>query len=337
MSSLTDDINPRVEFEARQPQGAGLYLFDLDDTIVYRGSHISDRVLRALGRASEAGIVCSIASGRPLCLVNKKILARKIFPYAVCANGSKVYDLRDGSIIYGASMDTALALAAFHAVEPLRPAWNAFIGDRAYFEWKGTSYMVTGLVGRDARQRARSEATGDGGATARRSVARKALSVFSRGARFFVRKVSNPSTSQVFDIRPVLRRSSAIDKMGASFKDSATCDKGVEILAADGRFEVARMGMREIEITRKGVTKATGALALMDHLGIDPKDTVAFGDGGNDLPLAEVTGSFVAVANADADVKAKATYVCPSIKEDGVAVWIEDRLAASGRTMDGTE
>jgi hypothetical protein len=57
VSSLTDDINPRVEFEARQPQGAGLYLFDLDDTIVYRGSHISDRVLRALGRASEAGIV----------------------------------------------------------------------------------------------------------------------------------------------------------------------------------------------------------------------------------------------------------------------------------------
>jgi hydroxymethylpyrimidine pyrophosphatase-like HAD family hydrolase len=311
-------------------------LFDLDDTIVYRGSHISDRVLRALGRASEAGIVCSIASGRPLCLVNKKILDHKVFSYAVCANGSKVYDLTDGSIIHSASMDTALALAAFHALEPLRPAWNCFVGDRAYFEWKGTSYMVTGLVGRDARQRARSEATGDGKAM-RKGVARKALSVALRGARFFVRKVSNPSTSQVFDIRPVLRRSSAVDKMGASFKDGATCDKGVEILAADGRFEVARMGMREIEITRKGVTKATGALALMDHLGIDPKDTVAFGDGGNDLPLAEVTGAFVAVGNADWDVKAKATYVCPSIKEDGVAVWIEGRLAASGRTMDGTE
>jgi hydroxymethylpyrimidine pyrophosphatase-like HAD family hydrolase len=314
-------------------------LFDLDDTIVYGGSHISDRVLRALGRASEADIVCSIASGRPLCLVNRKILALKVFPYAVCANGAKVYDLTDGSVIFSGSMDTATALAAFHALEPMKPAWNAFIGDRAYFEWKGTSYMITGLVGRDARQQARAEAEtcGEEGHRARKGAAEKALSVFKRGARFFVRMIADTSVSQVLDIKGHLRRTASVDKMGASFRSGADCERGMAILAADGRFEVARMGMREIEITRKGVTKATGALELMRYLGIDPKDTVAFGDGGNDLPLAEVTGSFVAVANADADVKAKATYVCPSIKEDGVAVWIEDRLAASGRTMDKAE
>ena len=79
-----------------------------------------------------------------------------------------------------------------------------------------------------------------------------------------------------------------------------------------------------------------GAKELMRYLGIAAEDTVAFGDGGNDLPLAEAAGTFVAVANGDASVKARATYVCPPITEDGVAVWIEDRLAASGRTMDTT-
>ena len=86
------------------------------------------------------------------------------------------------------------------------------------------------------------------------------------------------------------------------------------------------MGRTELEITARGVTKGTGAQALMEHLGLSPCDSVAFGDGGNDLPLAAVVGRFVAMGNADDEVKAQADDVCPSVADDGVAVWIENNL-----------
>jgi hydroxymethylpyrimidine pyrophosphatase-like HAD family hydrolase len=99
----------------------------------------------------------------------------------------------------------------------------------------------------------------------------------------------------------------------------------MERLRTLGRFQVARMGATELEITAAGVTKATGALILMDHLGVERRDVVAFGDGGNDLPLAEVA-TFVAMGNADEEVRQAADEVCGTVAADGVATWIESRL-----------
>ena len=90
------------------------------------------------------------------------------------------------------------------------------------------------------------------------------------------------------------------------------------------------MSEQELEITARGVTKGTGATALMRAVGIERDRSVAFGDGGNDLPLASAVGRFVAMGNADEDVKEAAFEVCPPISEDGVAVWIENMLAAGG-------
>ena len=49
------------------------------------------------------------------------------------------------------------------------------------------------------------------------------------------------------------------------------------------------------------------------------------------MPLAAAVGRFVAMGNADEEVKAQADDVCPSVADDGVAVWIESNL------LDGRE
>jgi hydroxymethylpyrimidine pyrophosphatase-like HAD family hydrolase len=45
---------------------------------------------------------------------------------------------------------------------------------------------------------------------------------------------------------------------------------------------------------------------------------MAFGDGGNDIPLIEYAGTGVAMGNATDDVKAAADYVTGTVGEDGV-------------------
>ncbi len=307
------------EQEAWHPRGVGLLFFDLDDTIVQSGTYISDCVLQTLRLAKKAGYVLCIASGRPLCIVNKKLLETGIMDYAVCANGSVVTRLADGVDVRQKTMSREDSLRCMDLLAPLKPSWNAFFGGRAYFEWKGLSYMLAGRTGALARTR---RYAGKG-----RSVFRRSLTFVRRGVRYAWRMVSNGGQRQVVSIRPhLIRTRDGVEKMGCVFPSEQDCVCGLALLAQDGHFEVIRMSSTEIEITAQGVTKGTGARALMKILGFNPQDTVAFGDGGNDLPLATAVGRFVAVGNAEEHVKAVADDICPPVGRDGVAVWIQQNL-----------
>lgn len=305
--------------DAQHSRSAGLLLFDLDDTIVMAGSIVSEEVLRTLGRAREQGYVLSIASGRPLCAVNKSILRAGVMEYAVCANGSTVTRLADGALLHHVPMALTDCLACHEMLRDFKPAWNAFFGNKAFFELKGASYMLTGRTGALARTQRYS--------TPERSLARKLLNFAWRGMRYGWRMITNRGSRQVLSIWPHVRRAhGGVDKIGCTIPRAEDCAKAKDLLEQDGRFEVIRMGATELEITARGVTKGVGATRLMEALGFDPSCTIAFGDGSNDLPLTQAAGRFVAVGNADDEVKAAATDVCPPVDEDGVAMWIEQNL-----------
>jgi len=97
----------------------------------------------------------------------------------------------------------------------------------------------------------------------------------------------------------------------------------------------ARFGDREyiskslpyfLEFAQKGVTKGAGLDFLAQHLGFTAEETVAFGDGENDVELVEWAGYGIAVENAHERVKAVADWVCPPAAEEGVAQVIEGLL-----------
>ncbi len=65
--------------------------------------------------------------------------------------------------------------------------------------------------------------------------------------------------------------------------------------------------------------------ALAADLGVGPEAMAAVGDGPNDLGMFAHVGTAVAMANASDAVKAAATWVTASNREDGLALAI-DRL-----------
>jgi Cof subfamily protein (haloacid dehalogenase superfamily) len=81
-----------------------------------------------------------------------------------------------------------------------------------------------------------------------------------------------------------------------------------------------------LEFAAAGVSKGSGLDFLSDHLGFSREQTIAFGDGENDLELVEWAGFGIAVGNADDRVKAVADWVCPPAAEEGVAQVIEALL-----------
>ena len=69
----------------------------------------------------------------------------------------------------------------------------------------------------------------------------------------------------------------------------------------------------------KGTNKATGIDIIARHIGIDVSNTIAFGDGGNDIAMLRHAGIGVAMGNASDEVKSHADYVTTSVDEDGIA------------------
>jgi len=94
----------------------------------------------------------------------------------------------------------------------------------------------------------------------------------------------------------------------------------------DGRLYISKSLPHFLEFAHPDVTKGSGLEFLSGRVGFTREETVAFGDGENDVELLEWAGYAVAVANAHPKVLAVADYVCPSVEEEGVAQVIEAYL-----------
>ena len=53
-------------------------------------------------------------------------------------------------------------------------------------------------------------------------------------------------------------------------------------------------------------------------MGIDIEETIAFGDGGNDIPIIRQAGLGIAMGNACDQLKQESQYVTTEIDNDGI-------------------
>ena len=72
------------------------------------------------------------------------------------------------------------------------------------------------------------------------------------------------------------------------------------------------------DVVPKNSGKHTGIDRIIAHYGIKLDETMAFGDGGNDISMIRHAAIGVAMGNAGDNVKAVADYVTTSVDEDGV-------------------
>ena len=68
----------------------------------------------------------------------------------------------------------------------------------------------------------------------------------------------------------------------------------------------------------KGIDKAHAIQVLLEHLGADISDTVAFGDAKIDIPMFECCGFSVCMGSGGEEAKAAADYVTTDVDDDGL-------------------
>ena len=83
--------------------------------------------------------------------------------------------------------------------------------------------------------------------------------------------------------------------------------------------EIGRWYPSFADITAKGDTKQKGIDEIIRYFGIKLEETMAFGDGGNDITMLRHAAIGVAMGQAKENVKAAADYVTAPIDEDGIS------------------
>lgn len=83
--------------------------------------------------------------------------------------------------------------------------------------------------------------------------------------------------------------------------------------------EITRWHPGGVDVIAKGGGKRTAVRKYMEENGLAPEETIAFGDGENDMGMLQQSGIGVALGNAEEQVKAIADYVTDDIDEDGLA------------------
>ena len=75
---------------------------------------------------------------------------------------------------------------------------------------------------------------------------------------------------------------------------------------------------RAADVIPAGSGKAQAIEKILDYFHLDRSQSMAFGDGFNDLEMIQTVGIGVAMGNASPKLKEVADFVCGPVSEDGI-------------------
>ena len=270
-----------------------LIAFDLDGTILRGDKSLSARSLRALYAAHERGALIVPATGRIYKGVPAPLREAPFARYFITINGALVYDARADAALCRAELPNDLALRLMEHMDALDVIYDCYKDN-----W--------GYVSRAMYERAGDYISDPG-----------ILELFYR------------SRTPVEDLKEFLRADGgSVQKAQMDFRDMRAKKRELELLPAlFPEVAVSTSVPSNIELNVAAANKGEALLSLCAALGVAPEETLAFGDGTNDLTMLRAAGCGAAMGNADFAVKAAADTVCDDNEHDGLAKFLERLLA----------
>ena len=258
---------------------------DLDGTLLTDQKTLSPETVKTLWWAADRGIYLVPVTGRSYTAVPDFI---KEFPgveYVITSNGGAVYSAASGERIYQRLLEPESVEAAFKAPRPDNMAVEIFIEGRPYSEM---SYVNDP----------------------------KAYGATEYGAEY-VRRTRTP----VEDLESfAMENRDRLDSMAFVCADPAEREEFRLYLRNHvPDIYVTSSVSHLLEIGHKDAGKGNTLRYLMDYLGVDREETMAVGDGDNDISMLRAVRHGVAVRNGTKACRDAAVRVTGSNQEDGVA------------------
>ncbi len=259
---------------------------DLDGTLLHDDKTISDRTKIALSNLAKKGIEIVPITGRPLAGIPDDIINMDEIRYIIYSNGSQILD--NDKLLFSFTIDNAVAKEVVALLRQYECMFEVFVDGWGYIEPSVDEYYHTAF----------SEESPVG--------------KYVFGSRRVIDSIDDllGEGSDVDEIFVICKSSN----MRSDILDKASEIKGIERWSLGDVF---------FEMTRENSNKGEALSVLCQHLGIDLADTMAFGDGENDLTFLQKSGVAVVMQNAVDTVKQYADIITLSNDDDGVAHILE--------------
>ena len=262
-----------------------LIALDLDGTLLDSEKRLPPENRAALERAHRAGAYIVPATGRYFSAMPEEVRALPFLRYAITINGARVSDADDSEVLYAADLPLKLALELMRWLDTLPVIYDCYMDNAGWMT--------------ESMQRRAAE--------------------YSTDIHYLrmVRDKRNP----VPELKAFLaERGHDIQKVQFFTNDLELRAEVLRTCAERFPGTVASSAWyKNVEINAADATKGKALSGLCRALGVDPSETLAFGDGLNDVSMLRAAGVGVAMGNAVDAVKAAADLVAQDCDHAGVA------------------
>lgn len=270
--------------------------FDLDGTLLTDQKELGEYTVQILKRAVEEGIVILPITGRPLCGLPEEVTGLPGLRYAITANGARILDLKNAAVLKE-------QLVSVETAEKILDILGNYDSLREIY-YDGTGY-------------------------AEREKLEQIDHFFEEGPMAeYVRSTRQPVENLMDKFR---QESREVDKVQGVFADLGEREAALDEIRKLEGVTITGALHNNIEVNAAGVDKGNALLWLAQYLGIAPEETMAFGDGNNDITLLEKAGTGVAMKNGIEEVKHAADRITEKTNdEEGAAKFIETYVLKKG-------
>lgn len=265
-----------------------LIAFDMDGTLLDSKKQVRPDSLEAIHEAVEAGKVISLSTGRCLPELRAFDEILKDVAYYICMSGALVYSHKDKKEIVA----TAIPEDLVQVLLDVRADQDVMIH---LLSWE--SVMEKDKVDNIKEYH-----------MAPYKASYEECCILVDDLRAWYKENPCPVFKLNFYCRDLEQRAVIEDRL------------------KDLELEFAYSEETNLECSPVGVSKAEGLRRLCSHLNLNVENSIAVGDGDNDLAILKAAGLSVAMANAADHIKEISDTVTASCDEDGCARVIREYL-----------
>lgn len=278
-----------------------LLAIDLDGTLLNSYGEISQKNKEAIRYAKSKGVEIVLSSGR----VNSvDVLAEEIQAdrYMICGNGSLLYDLREGQILYSKEIEKAKLMQILSICEENSIFYNVYTDNRILT--KALNYNVL-FYNQENLKKTEDKKTNI-------QIVPNLYQEIEKNEKDHFLKVTICDDNEIIfgSIIRKLRNIKNVDVLDVEHMSRKMFKSGTEEVCLEYYYT---------EITSQNVNKWNALTCLLEKLQIQPEEVMAIGDNINDESIIRNAGMGVAMGNSAPYIQSFANCVVASNNEDGVA------------------
>ena len=260
-----------------------LAAIDLDGTLLSDGKSLCEGAKEIIISAAERGVNIVPITGRPLFGIPKCVTELGVSDYYITSNGAQIIDAESGKSLYSYALSNEKTLKIMNILRSFPCLFEPFCDGVGYTEQHIFDFYMSRF----------------------KSTPLEAYFLASR------------TICNGYDV--IFKDASkCADEFFVTCPDEKTRNELISAVEAVGDVQFCTHRDRFLEISEKGADKGNALRKICEHIGVDIAQTIAFGDGENDILLLKAAGIGVAMENAEPRLKQYADIIAKTNNENGV-------------------